>query len=76
MKTPEEIKMGLEFDIGCCSNCYECSSVDNPYIRKQKVRESREGTYSYVRPLRQEIQRRLFCREFMDAFCWMERSVF
>lgn len=57
MRQPEEIKMGLEFDIGCCSNCYECSSVDNPYGCKDRANQIAvaEDALEYIRQLEAQV---------------------
>lgn len=57
MRQPEEIKMGLEFDIGCCSNCYKCSSVDNPYGCKDRANQIAvaEDALEYIRQLEAKV---------------------
>lgn len=59
MKSPEEIKMGLEFDIGCCINCYKCYSVDTPYGCEDRAHQIAvaEDALAYIRQLEAQVEK-------------------
>lgn len=59
MKTPEEIKKGLENDLACCSNCNQCyPTQDNPYGCAERARqiEIAGNAFAYIQQLEDQFR--------------------
>lgn len=75
MRTPDEIKKGLEEDLACCCECDNCHpNQDNPYgcEERRKQIEIADDAFAYIRQLETAVEK--YRGLFEDAYDKLQKA--